>query len=159
MTGNRSRLRDGFRRARLLLSVLTIAAALMTSALVNAGPAIAAYPRTGYSAGDNYSGAVYGNFIWYNRSVQVGGTLYAPLLTEYGTAVVYSAYSSSGKMVARAARPGDGVYLYGGSLGHGFTLDASSVVGGIRHIDVTIWVRNPTTGQTWQWGTITYARP
>jgi hypothetical protein len=158
MTGNRSRFRDGFRRARLLLSVLTIAAAVMASVLVNAGPAMA-YPRTGYSAGDSSSGLVSGNFIWYNRSVQVGGTLYAPLLTEWGTAVVYSAYSSSGKMVARAARPGDGVYLYSGKLGHGFTLDASSVVGGIRHIDVTIWVRNPATGQTWQWGTITYARP
>jgi hypothetical protein len=161
MTGSLSRIQDRWGRVRLLLSVVAVMALAMTSIVVSAGSA-GAYPRTSYFVGNCTGfneGCVEGHFIWYNQSVQVGGTLYAPGDAALGNAVVYTAYSGSGTMIARAARPGDGVYLYGGKLGHGFTLDPNVVAGGIETIDVTIWFRNRSTGQTYKCCTVAFRRP
>jgi hypothetical protein len=162
MTGSLSRMRDGWGRTRLLLSVVAVMTLAFTSIVMSAGSAKASYPSTGYGVGDCTgagTGCVIGNFIWYNRSVQVGGTLWAGIDGETGDAVVYTAYSGSGKILARAVRPGDGQYLYAGKLGHGFTLDASTVAGGIQKVEVAIWNHNRFTGQTWECCWATWLRP
>jgi hypothetical protein len=99
----------------------------------------AAYPQSHYGLGTSWS-QVSGNLIWYNRSVQVGGTLWA--YDGSCAAVVYTGYDGHGVQVARQQRG----YICGSSLGHGFTLDASSVVGGIRKILIDQWVADNTSG-------------
>lgn len=79
-----------------------------------------------------------GRFIWQNRSVRVGTTLFHDA-GSYCMALVFTAYDARGRQVARAARPGGTRYYCGDVRGYGFTLNASHVVGGIRKIVVDLW--------------------
>jgi hypothetical protein len=99
----------------------------------------AAYPQSGYGQA-TFLSQISGNLIWYNRSVRVGGTLWA--YDGHCAAVVYTGYDGHGVQVARQQRG----YICSSTLGHGFTLDASSVVGGIRKILIDQWGADNTSG-------------
>ncbi|GAA3782403.1 hypothetical protein GCM10022225_83460 [Plantactinospora mayteni] len=129
---------------RTWLMIVTAVLATVAGIAVTAAPAQAAYPRTFFGAYDNYTKAE-GTFVWYNRSVQVGGGVWGAPAQGECAAVVFTAYDQHDRQVARAARPGDNVYQCGGDrYGYGFTLDASNVVGGIRKIEINLytWIRN-----------------
>lgn len=118
----------------------------------------ATYPSTEWYV-SNYAYG-YGHFIWYNRSVQVGGSVFADGTGDPCAAVVLTAYDQYKKQVARAARPGDNEYSCDtGAAGFGFTLDASDVVGGIRSIEVDLWEWDFRTGRTFKADTEWYYRP
>jgi hypothetical protein len=140
------------RGGQALLRLLAAGAGsfMALSALAPATTAAAAsYPRTPYALQDVGGDSVSGHFVWYNRSVGVGGTLYS---VSSCVAVVYTGYSlpggdtGGGRILARQTRPGDKDYLCSGSLGHGFTLDASSVTGGIQSVEVNLWVADNASG-------------
>lgn len=131
---------------RKLLTILAAAFALLCAGSIPAYGATAA-PASSVNQPFNVNGWDVGNLIWYNRSVQVGATLYGPA-APYCDAVVYTAYDQYGNQVARQARPGDGTYICGGSLGHGFMLDASTVVGGIRRVVIDIWMLDTSTARS-----------
>ena len=120
------------------VAIVTLVAALVVP--LSAEPAMAAYPTSTYDTGAGGS-FIYGDLIWYNRSVRVGGTVGDDDGVAPCAAVVYTGYDGSGRAIARAARPGDDKYTCG-SLGHGFTLDASSVSGGIRWVEIDLWLSN-----------------
>ena len=139
--------------------------ALVTSAvgatMLYAAPAQAAYPKTSYNVEDtrNADPGTAGNFIWYNRSVRVGGTVVASADGRVCAAVVFTGKDGNGRVVARATRPGDNSYTCSAFPGfsYGFTLDASTVAGGIRTIEVDVWEKY--NGTTFEGVTHTYRRP
>jgi hypothetical protein len=120
-------------RGILAGAVLALSAALV-GPLVSASPAAAASQHYALSRAGT---GVVGNLAWLNRSVKVGGTVHGT--AGLCAAVVYTGYSSAGKIVARQTRPGDGRYTCG-SLAHGFVLDAGDVHGGITKVDIDLWV-------------------
>ena len=132
----------------LVLGLLIAVSLALGGVTVMAAPARAADPKTPFSVAFATT-AANGNFIWYNRSVQVGGGVWGDT-GDYCAAVVFTAYSGyggTGNRLARAARPGDGDYhCQATRFGYGFTLDASDVVGGIRSITVTLWQYDIMTG-------------
>ncbi|WP_203863102.1 hypothetical protein [Plantactinospora mayteni] len=121
---------------------MALVATIMGSTAVST-PAHAASVQTWFDIGTGTQSS--GNFIWHNRSVQVGGGVtgsssYLGDRSWWCASVVFTAYDMNNRQVARAARPGDNqynctVYRYG----FGFMLDASNVLGGIRHIRVDLW--------------------
>ena len=149
---------------RITLAIVAMLAAILATAVVNVGPATAAtpnaqpaaYPHSSYNVADYPRGHVGGNFIWYNRSVQVGGTVFAA--GDVCSAVVYTAYDNGNHVVARQVRPADNVYTCD-SLGHGFTLDAADVVGGIHKIVVDLWEYDLDSGDIWNGASGTFFRP
>jgi hypothetical protein len=120
--------------------LVALVALALGAGLLAAAPAQASFPKTAFHAGSTDIHAD-GHFIWENRSVQVGGSVTGD--GTLGASVVFTAFDGSGHVVARAARPGDNKYT-GGVFSYGFTLDASSVVGGIRSIEVDLWGKSGT---------------
>jgi Kef-type K+ transport system membrane component KefB len=142
-----------------LLSVIVVLALVVTGIMVSANAA-KAYPRSSFSVGSSSDGRTAGNFVWYNRSVQVGGTLYpSTSSTILGAAVVFTVYHNS-TVMSRAARPCDGCYRFHsqGSLGFGFTMSAN-VAGGATKIVVDIWLKGSTSVNAWKAYSKTYYRP
>lgn len=122
------------------LASVAAMAAVACLPLVSTGTASAASNQSRYAENTGWV-SVDGNLIWYNRSVQVGGTL-SVQASDCG-AVVYTGYDGSNNIVARQQRG----YICGpASLGHGFTLDASTVYGGIRTVLIDIWDANDSYG-------------
>jgi hypothetical protein len=142
--------------------IVGLVASVGGATMLYAAPAQAAYPKTSYNVEDTRDadpGAA-GDFIWYNRSVRVGGTVVAS--ADNGSvcaAVVFTGRDGGGNIVARAARPGDNSYTCSAFPGfsYGFTLDASTVVGGIRTIEVDLWEKYE--GSTFEAVAHTYRRP
>ncbi|MEU3902123.1 hypothetical protein [Streptomyces sp. NPDC045251] len=132
-----------------MATLITLASMMLALSAVAAD-----YPNSTYGISRDPFGGVSGNFIWYNRSVQVGGTL-----SSNGgcVSVVYTAYDRNGDYVTRAARPGDNEYMCSGSKGHGFTLDAGDVYGGIRYVRVTMWCKD--SGGVFNCASRLYLRP
>ena len=118
---------------------MTASVAAATMALAGTATQAHASTSSAYDVSAGNPGFVQGNLIWYNRSVQVGGTLISYQACD---AVVYTGYDGGGNQVARQQRG----YICGGQLGHGFTLDASTVVGGIQTVLVDIYVANDSAG-------------
>jgi hypothetical protein len=143
---------------RRIGSIMTVVLVAVAALIVPAGPAQAADPSTTFFVGN--VGAAEGDFIWYNRSVRVGGGVTAAPTGDPCAAVVFTAYDGSGRQVDRAARPGDNLYNCSPDrYGYGFTLDASDVVGGIRKIRVDLWEWYPDEGWIFDSVTKYYTRP
>ncbi|WP_203863103.1 hypothetical protein, partial [Plantactinospora mayteni] len=143
---------------RLLLATVALVATIMGSTAVST-PAHAAYPQTPFREQDLNLSGTSGKFIWYNRSVQVGGGVTGSGNRDCA-AVVFTAYDSNNRQVARAARPGDNQYnCTNQRYGFGFMLDASNVVGGIRSIRVDLYIWNIETGQVFLEDSGRYPRP
>ncbi|MEU6715792.1 hypothetical protein ABZ897_30370 [Nonomuraea sp. NPDC046802] len=108
--------------------------ALAMGAVLAAGIAPAAhadavaYPRTYYSVqyGNSY---VKGNLIWYNQSIEVGGSLRA---ASGCRSAVYTVYGGS-TILSRATRT-----VCEDTVGHGFTLPAK-VRGGATEVVVDLY--------------------
>jgi hypothetical protein len=141
------------------IAMVTALSAVSLATVTPAAPANASattYPSSGYDLYDSITRAeAWGSFIWYNRSVQVGGHVAAPPSGYYScAAVVFLAYDSNDHLVTRAARPGDSKYVCDTDFNpgtytqfdYGFTLDASNVAGGIRKIKVELWEATSSGG-------------
>jgi hypothetical protein len=142
-----------------LLSVIVVLALVVTGIMVSANAA-KAYPRSSFSVGSTSDGKATGHFVWYNRSVQIGGTLYpSASSTILGDAVVFTVYHNN-TVLTRAARPCDGCYRFHsqGSLGFGFTMGAN-VAGGATKIVVDVWYKGSTSVNPWKGASKTYYRP
>jgi hypothetical protein len=142
-----------------LLSVVVVLALVVTGIMVSANAA-KAYPRSSFSVGSSSTGKVAGNFVWYNRSVQIGGTLSPGTSSpNTGVAVVFNVYHNN-TLLTRAARPCDGCYRFPnqGSLGFGFTMGAN-VAGGATKIVVDLWMKGNVSVNPWKEASKTYYRP
>ncbi|MGC0416911.1 hypothetical protein [Embleya sp. AB8] len=120
-----------------------------------------AYPKTHWEVGAHGLGCTSagGDFIWDTRSVQVSGAL-AGAAGDVCQAVIFTAYDQDDRVIAGATRPGPGNYYCGVTRhGFGFTLDASSVPGGIRYVVVDLWERNARTGHAYRAGSTSSGRP
>jgi hypothetical protein len=142
-----------------LLAVIAVLALVVTGIMVSANQA-KAYPSSGFNVGSSSDGKAVGNFIWYNRSVRVGGTLSPPTSTpNTGVAVVFTVYHGSTSLT-HVARPCDGCYRFRnqGSLGFGFTMGAN-VAGGATAIVVDIWMKGNVSVNPWRAYHKVYNRP
>lgn len=95
-----------------------------------------------------------GHFIWESRSVRVGGSIAGSRLVE--AAVVFTAYDGTGRVVARAARPGDNDYTPT-LKNYGFTLNPSG--GAIQKIVVDVWQKDEPGGHVHKRDSQAYFRP
>ena len=152
--------RHGWGRVRLRLLMAVAVIALVGAGVIVTTSTAKAYPSSSFSVGSSSDGRATGHFVWYNRSVQVGGTLYpSASSTILGDAVVFTVYHNS-TVLTHVARPCDGCYRFrsDGSLGFGFTMGAN-VAGGATKIVVDLWLKGSTSVNPWKAYSKTYYRP
>lgn len=143
----------GSRLVRVLLAFVMAATGF---SVVAAAPAHAVTTGWSIGSGPGYTDAS-GNFVWLNRSVQVGGGI---TVVGWCSALVFTGYDGQGIQRARATRPKDNEYYCpGGRHGFEFVLDPGNVVGGIQTIRIDLWKRDPATGYVYRAQTRHYGRP